>query len=106
MKIITNQEMVRNFQYHISCKILVTTDKSEMNTKAMQDCSTCLQLHLHHFLPPVLQDYPLLPDFFLDEFDAAAVEQAQQLGAKPKFFEGKTVESDKPKAAGGQVAQV
>ncbi|XP_050692014.1 hydroxysteroid dehydrogenase-like protein 2 isoform X2 [Eriocheir sinensis] len=51
-------------------------------------------------------NYPLLPDFFLDEFDAAAVEQAQQLGAKPKFFEGKTMESDKPKAAGGQVAQV
>lgn len=48
---------------------------------------------------------PLLPDFFLDEFDEAAVEQAQKLGAKPKFFDGKVVESEKPKA-GGQVSEV
>ena len=47
---------------------------------------------------------PLMPDFFLDEFDAAAIEQAQELGAKPKFYDGKVVESEKPKA--GQVAQV
>lgn len=47
-----------------------------------------------------------MPDFFLDEFDTAAVEQAQQLGATPKFFEGKVVESETSQAAGGQVAQV
>ncbi|KAG0723646.1 Hydroxysteroid dehydrogenase-like protein 2 [Chionoecetes opilio] len=47
---------------------------------------------------------PLLPDFFLDEFDAA-VERAQELGARPKFMDGKVVESEKPKA-GGQVAEV
>ncbi|KAK8383121.1 hypothetical protein O3P69_011562 [Scylla paramamosain] len=50
---------------------------------------------------------PLMPDFFLDEFDTAAVEQAQKLGAKPKFMDGKIADSEKPvAAAGGQVAQV
>lgn len=51
---------------------------------------------------------PLMPDFFLEEFDMNTVQRATDLGAVPKFKDGKVNQQDTPTktADGGKVAQV
>ncbi|KAK3872690.1 hypothetical protein Pcinc_022239 [Petrolisthes cinctipes] len=51
---------------------------------------------------------PLMPDFFLDEFDMDRVQLATDLGAVPKFTDGKVNQPDTPSkaASGGKVTQV
>ncbi|XP_042240262.1 hydroxysteroid dehydrogenase-like protein 2 isoform X1 [Homarus americanus] len=48
---------------------------------------------------------PLMPDFFLDEFDNFSVEQAKEQGAVPKYVDGKVQEEGTPKGD-GQVSQI